>query len=61
MKSTVKFIVAQYELLGESYGRICTRLVLLLRKYSILKIRRLVLSSVVSRNILALYIKRIAY
>ena len=57
----MKFVVAQYELLGESYGRICTRLVLLLRKYSILKIRRLVLSSVVSRNILALYIKRIAY
>ena len=38
----MKFIVAQYELQGESYGRICTRLVLLLWKYNILKIRRLV-------------------
>ena len=61
MKSTVKFIVAQYELQGESYGQICTKLVLLLCKYNILKIRRLVLSSVVSRNILTFYIKRIAY
>ena len=52
MKSAVKFIVAHYELQGESYGWICTRLVLLLCKYNILQIIRLVLSSVVSRNVL---------
>ena len=61
MKSAIKFIAAQYKKQGESYGRICTRLVLLLCKYNILKTWRLVLSSVVSRNILVLHIERITY
>ena len=33
----MEFIVAQYEVQGESYGRICARLVLLLCKYNLIQ------------------------